>query len=91
MKIQMKKRYVRLDAWGRGYYEFDNSIFSSAYMAKDDYGNKSVKDRINEIKKRLNKIHIKYRVVKTRISNLFSVGIDVLVPIEMKEKALGVI
>jgi len=83
MKIQQRKIWHILDPW-RGYYEFENSIYSSAFLMADTYGNQEVEKEITEIKKKLKQQHIPYKIATTRTSNCCTVGVDVLVPLELK-------
>lgn len=85
MKIQQRKVWHSTDAW-RGYYLFKNSIYSGAFLWGDNYGNEEVLREIIGIKKKLRQQHIPYKIVKTRTSNCFNVGVDILVPLELKNQ-----
>ena len=86
-KIPVRKKWHSTDMW-RGYYEFDNSVYSTAFLMGDTDGNEKELQTIKTFKKRLKESSISHRIIKTNTSNCCSVGIDVLVPVELKEFAL---
>lgn len=75
--ISIKKDWIRTDAW-RGYCKLQNSVYSASLMYSH-YSLSEVINHIKKIKQVLRKSKIKCRTVKTRTSNVFSTGIDIIV------------
>lgn len=89
--VSLKKHWVRTDGW-RGYYKYDNSVFSGSSLAGfgDPYAescNAEEMKNIKMVKSVLNKNKIPYRLAQARTSNMFAGSYDIVVDKENVKKA----
>jgi hypothetical protein len=89
--VSLKKHWVRTDAW-RGYYKYDNSVFSGSLLA--GFGDPYAESRNEEEKKNLKKVKsilkankIPHRLAQARTSNVFAGSYDIVVDKENVKKA----
>ena len=85
-KVQLKKHWVRTDAW-RGYYEYDNSVMDGCFMYGNASHNQAEQERIKKARTILRKAKIPFRVKGAQTSNLFSTSYDVVVEPKNTKKA----